>query len=552
MRKFVLFILSFTIIFSCYSSRIIYASNEDYTLKSGELWFPEDSTVLKGDITKIIFSNEYIETGNEIYVFNCDIKNEGHIKGFINGTELTIATVPCGNTIYANEDSDGLFKSFYSLSTIENFSMLNLSNVYSLSSWFWETGCNSNSINIDMSNLDFSNTHDFPSISSGIGQSIDNGFICKNINFTLKDQIFNLYADSNFRPICEGMPYTEDNDLEINYNLSNDTFILKDNSYGFSALFSYGLLNCPSYRKKITVDCSDWNVVNNNTDNIAIFDNALLSFPSFFDETIIDFSNMTISGTCNTSFEYFAGSMEIFSSNLHIDLSNLNSENLVSVAHMFDYVRIQENNSNIFIDLTNWNTPNLIDMSYMFNEFGSSMNYGTNDNINVVIDMTNFDTSNVSNMENAFNFSNQIKYDNLTLKLPKKSGSVNNTSNRIYGKDESVFYEFPEEMNINLAYTNKITYHLGNGKFNNNDEEITYGDNGEIFYLNNDIISKDPNYKFVGWYLDEDFSGSSITSLELLEDIELWAKYEKIKEDIEHKDKSNNYIYKIPNTGILY
>lgn len=552
MRKFVLFILSFTIIFSCYSSRIIYASNEDYTLKSGELWFPEDSTVSKGEITKIIFSNEYIETGNETYVFNCDINDTGCIKGFINGTELTIATVPCGNTIYANEESNGLFKYFYSLSTIENLSLLNLSNVYSISDWFWEAGCNSDSINIDMSNLDFTNTHDFPAISSGIGQSYDNGFICKNINFTLKDQIFNLYADSYFRAFYDGMPYSEDTNLELNYDISGNTFYLTNNSYGFSGLCFYGYLNSPSYRKKFTLDCNGWNVINNNNEYKNIFENTLFGSPTFFDETIFDFSNMTISGTCDTSFEYFADAIEIFSSNMYIDLSNLNSENLVSVANMFNYCQIQDANSNIYIDLSNWNTPNLKDMTSMFNDFGASYYCTSVDNANVVIDMSNFDTSNVISMDNAFKFSSQLPVNNLSLKIPKKSGNIENTSNRIYGKDETVYYEFSDDTNINIVFTNKIKYHLGNGKFNNENETITSGNNGEIFNLNTDVVSNDPNYKFVGWYLDEDFSGSSITSLELLEDTELWAKYEKIKEDIEHKDKSNNYIYKIPNTGILY
>lgn len=552
MKKLVLFLLSIFIVFSFCCKKSIYALDDAYTLKSRDSWYPENSTVPKGDITKIIFSNDYVETGNEIYVFNCDVNDEGKIKGFVNGSELTIATVPAGKTIYANSDSDELFTKFYSLSTIENLSLLNLSNVESISAWFWDVGCNSESLDIDMSDLDFSNTHNFSHFINGLGQTLDHGTKLKNINFTFKDQTIDLYADSSFSFGSEGLYYPENTDLKVNYDFSGNTFYLKDNSYGFNCLSSYWWINDSNriLGDKFYVDCKNWNVINNNDDLKNIFDHALFYCASRFNEVSYDFSNMTISGSCETSLDNFADTFEVYSPNFKIDFSNLNAENLVSVAYMFYGAKIENTDANIYIDLSNWNTPNLKDMTSMFENFGGSDFFGDNINPNIVIDMTNFDTSNVTCMDNAFNFSSNIKTENITIKLPKKSGNVENTSNRLYGKDETVYYEFSDESNFEVIYTNKITYHLGNGSFADGSEDVFVGNDGETYNLNINVKSNDSNYKFVGWYLNEDLSGSSINSIELLNDIDLWAKYEKIENEKEHIDDHKTYEYRIPKTGI--
>lgn len=121
---------------------------DDFTLVTETLsaTFAESSTWYAGStnkatVTKIIFSNNYEVTGNETEAwpaagdFDGDGTNDSDIICYLNGTELTIVGDGTGK-IYANADSSNMFSNFSALTSIENISMLDTSNVTSMSYMF--------------------------------------------------------------------------------------------------------------------------------------------------------------------------------------------------------------------------------------------------------------------------------------------------------------------------------------------------------------------------------------------------------------------------------
>lgn len=126
-------------------------------IASGNTWY--NGSVDKATITKINFVDSYTVTGNENESWNAafDIDGDGSLNNdimcYLNGTELTIAGNGTGK-IYANEDSSYLFGEFTALTTINNLTLLDTSNVTTMADMFY--ACN-NLTFLDLSNFDTSN-----------------------------------------------------------------------------------------------------------------------------------------------------------------------------------------------------------------------------------------------------------------------------------------------------------------------------------------------------------------------------------------------------------
>lgn len=125
-------------------------------LAPNSTWYA--GTTDKTTITKITLANSYTVTGDETESwaaagdFDGDGANDSDVMCYLNGTELTIVGNGSGK-IYANEDSSYLFSGFTGVTSINNLSMLNTSNVTSMYATFHDM---SSLTSIDVSNFDTS------------------------------------------------------------------------------------------------------------------------------------------------------------------------------------------------------------------------------------------------------------------------------------------------------------------------------------------------------------------------------------------------------------
>lgn len=134
-----------------------------------------------------------------------------------------------------------------------------------------------------------------------------------------------------------------------------------------------------------------------------------------------------------------------------------------------------------------------------------------------------------------------VKSEMITLKDPSKEGFV---FNGWYDSLGSIVRVIPQGSTGNkefLAYWVKpITYHL-NGGSNSSDAPTTYE-------LGSTVELVEPTrfgYNFKGWYLNETFEGDAVTILTDIDnvDVHLYAKWEKIEEDLVFKENGIEYIY---------
>ena len=130
------------------TATIVVAFPEAPTLAAGSGWYKSSE-----DITKITFKNSYTPTTTADETWAADAENKGTIKCYKTGTEVIIAGNGTGK-IRANADSSFMFNTFPKLTTIENFGVLDTSNVTDMSSMFG--GC-SGLTSLDVSNFDTSN-----------------------------------------------------------------------------------------------------------------------------------------------------------------------------------------------------------------------------------------------------------------------------------------------------------------------------------------------------------------------------------------------------------
>ena len=101
----------------------------------------------------------------------------------------------------------------------------------------------------------------------------------------------------------------------------------------------------------------------------------------------------------NKKVENIAGLFSNCASLESVNLSKLNTENIIDMSDLFSFCRNLKN-----VDLSSFNTKNVIYMNNMFYECGSLEN----------INLSNFNTSKVTNMNNMFSYCNSLKEIDLT------------------------------------------------------------------------------------------------------------------------------------------
>ena len=106
-------------------------------MAGGKNWWK--SRIFPDSITKITFVDSYTPTAKPEETWNADAKNNGDIKCYRTGTEITVAGNGSGK-ILANQNSCEMFGSFYSIRTIENLRLLDTSKVTDMSSMFKTCG----------------------------------------------------------------------------------------------------------------------------------------------------------------------------------------------------------------------------------------------------------------------------------------------------------------------------------------------------------------------------------------------------------------------------
>lgn len=91
-------------------------------LKTQKTWY--GGTTDPATITKINFVTSYVETGDETEVFVADNNNSGTIKGYVNGTTLTVAPTNGARKIAMHPVSTSAFYDFVNVEEINGTEML--------------------------------------------------------------------------------------------------------------------------------------------------------------------------------------------------------------------------------------------------------------------------------------------------------------------------------------------------------------------------------------------------------------------------------------------
>ena len=180
----------------------------------------------------------------------------------------------------------------------------------------------------------------------------------------------------------------------------------------------------------------NWNVSNVTSMNY-MFEDAGLNATIFN----LNLSNWDTSSVTNMSGMFAFAGEKATTWNIG-DISNWDTSSVTNMGSMFEDAGYSDTTWTIG-DLSNWDTSSVTDMSYMFSEAGRS---ATTFNLN----LSNWDTSSVTNMDYMFQVAgyNATKW---TVKIPKKTGSLNNSVSKWYGSSDSIYAEPPSGKSFTLA-----------------------------------------------------------------------------------------------------
>ena len=124
------------------------------------------------------------------------------------------------------------------------------------------------------------------------------------------------------------------------------------------------------------------------------------------------------------------------------DISNWNTSSVTDMSRMFYRAGYFATTWNIG-DISNWNTSSVTDMGEMFYEAGY---FATNFNL----DLSNWDISNVAYMDSMFS-SAGANATTWSVTIPKTTGSLTNTIDKLYGSSSSTYASPPNERSFTLA-----------------------------------------------------------------------------------------------------
>ena len=324
-----------------------YLSEKPYVLKRG----PEFNALIPSTTTAIVFTDE-VKPSSATAI---DLGVEGYnpVVGWLDGTTFKVSTQKAGQKVVFNGESQYMFcGSKYrgnKTTTTQNvtsidFTNVDTSKVYEMTSMFDNLGYNATSFSLDLSNFDTANVNNMGAMFSSMG-----------FNATT----FSLTGLSN-------------------WDVSS--------VYVMEAMFSGTGYKATTF----SLDLSGWNV-SSVTSMANMFNCAGYNATSW---SIGDISNWNVSNVSffNSMFNGAAHSTPTFS----LNLSNWNTQMAMDMNHMFSGAGYSATSWSIG-DISNWFIGSIMDFSYMFWNAGysaSTFNLGN---------LSRWDTMMATNMTSMFN-----------------------------------------------------------------------------------------------------------------------------------------------------
>ncbi len=177
-------------------------------------------------------------------------------------------------------------------------------------------------------------------------------------------------------------------------------------------------------------DLSSWDT-SNVTNMMHMFDSIGQNSKTW---TLGNISNWNTSKVTDMSgmFSYVGKNITTF----NLDLSRWDTSNVTNMGGMFAFAGAYSTDFNLILD--GWDTSKVTSMVQMFAYAGSYEAETFN------LDLSRWDTSSVTNMYNMFKGAGEnTEALSWTISIPKKTGTLSNTGERLYGASETIYESNP-------------------------------------------------------------------------------------------------------------
>ena len=183
---------------------------------------------------------------------------------------------------------------------------------------------------------------------------------------------------------------------------------------------------------------STWNVGDLSSWDTSNVTNMMQMFNSIGQKsktwTLGNISNWNTSKVTDMSgmFSYVGKNITTF----NLNLSHWDTSNVTNMGGMFTHAGAYSTNFNLILD--GWDTSKVTSMVQMFAYAGAYEAETFN------LDLSRWDTSSVTNMYNMFESAGEnTEALSWTISIPKKTGTLSNTGERLYGASETIYGSNP-------------------------------------------------------------------------------------------------------------
>ncbi|AVK63819.1 hypothetical protein C5Z26_06720 [Lactobacillus sp. CBA3606] len=371
-----------------------------------------------------------------------------------------VKKVIINGTVKANSQSVSLFSGMTNLTTFENGSNFDVSNVTSMSRMFFK---DSALVSIDVSNWDTSNVTDmsdlFQDNSSLTSLDVSNwntskvtsmNYLFRNVSSVTTLDVSKWNTDSTITMLAVFYGTTNLTNLDLSgWNTSqvnNISYMFYQSGVtNITGIGQWDTANVTTMANMFssainltTVDVSKWNtskvtdmsyMFKNTTDltalNVSNWDvNNVTTMFHMFDTatslTTLDVSKWNTSKVTDMSYMFY-----LTSSLTSLDLSQWNTSNVTTMSYTFYRSGVTD-----IVGISNWDTSNVTDMSYMFGRMTKIIslsigNWNTSSVTNMSnmffqntsltsLNLANWDTSNVTNMSGMFSNATRLQSLNIS------------------------------------------------------------------------------------------------------------------------------------------
>ena len=386
----------------------IVASQNTNTLVSS-LGFTDEE---KKTFSKIVFQDKISEIANTTKSYDLSANKTNSIVGKIvtNEDNTNILYIQSNNQIFANPNSASLFSYFINVTEIENLSLLNTSQVTTMSAMF--NNCRSLT-NLDLNNFDTSNVTSMNSMF-GMWNSSDDA------NSTSKLTTLDLGGFDTSKVTSMSSMFVSNTNL-VNLNIKNFDTAKVTNMFH---MFMY----CKS------VEGLD--LRNFNTSKVTTMAGMFASCLSLLS---INLSSFDTSNVTNMSL-MFQNCRNL----KELDITNFNTSKVTNMYAIFARCK-----SLVAIDLSKFDTSNVTRMDSMFSMWDEDDSYDSSGSLKKV-DLSSFDTSKVTSMRSMFAFSTSLEEINLSSFDTSNVTDMYHMFNSCYSL---------VKLSFNKATFNKVTNH---------------------------------------------------------------------------------------------